>query len=81
MKTKIGDDESFDEITNNFNWADYWGVTNDKQTFEILVNESEVIGDTIVKLENKSIFIRKEEVGGGVITFKNGKYIWIHQSD
>ncbi|GAB3721552.1 hypothetical protein GCM10028861_21900 [Flavobacterium koreense] len=81
LKTKIGDDQSFDKISKNFNWADYWGVTNDKQTFEVLVNESEVIGDTIIKLENKSIFIRKEEVGGGVITFKNGKYIWIHQSD
>lgn len=81
LKTKICGDQSFDKISENFNWVDYWGVTNDKQTFEILVNESEVIGDTIVKLENKSIFIRKEEVGGGVITFKNGKYIWIHQSD
>lgn len=32
-------------------------------------------------LENPSIVVRKEEVGGGLITFKDGRYVWIHQAD
>ena len=80
-KIKFEKYTSSGEREDDFSWVDYWGTTEDKETFEILIIDSEIAGDTITKLDNKSIFVRKEEVGGGVITYKNNKYIWIHQSD
>jgi hypothetical protein len=62
-------------------WVDYWGVVKDTSTYEILFENNEISGDTIVGLDNPSIVVRKDEVGGGVITYKNGTYIWIHQAD
>ncbi len=80
-KIKFEKYTSSGEMEDDFSWVDYWGTTKDKETFEILIIDSEIAGDTIKKLENNSIFVRKEEVGGGVITYINNKYIWIHQSD
>ncbi|ELY2010586.1 hypothetical protein G6N05_14940 [Flavobacterium sp. F372] len=80
-KIKFEKYTSSGEMEDDFSWVDYWGTTKDKETFEILIIDSEIAGDTIKKLENNSIFVRKEEVGGGVITYLNNKYIWIHQSD
>lgn len=80
-KIKIGQDKSFGTMADDFNWVDFWGTTDDKETFEVVISDSEIVGDTITKLNNKSIFVRKEEAGGGVITFKDNGFIWIHQSD
>ena len=80
-KIKFEKYTSSGEMEDDFSWVDYWGTTEDKETFEILIIDSEIAGDTITKLYNKSIFVRKEEVGGGVITYKENRYIWIHQSD
>jgi hypothetical protein len=80
-KTKIGSDSLSVNMPDNFYWIDFWGITEDKQTFEIIVKDDEIVGDTIIRLVNKSIFVRKEEVGGGLITFKDNKFIWVHQSD
>lgn len=68
-------------MRNDFSWVDFWGTTKDRETYEIVIKDSEIIGDKTTKLDNNSIFVRKEEVGGGVITYKNGKFIWVHQSD
>ena len=66
----------------DFDWVDFWGLVKDRETFEIVIDEnSDIIGDRKVALENPSIVVRKEEVGGGIITYKDGKYQWIHQSD
>jgi len=81
ITTKIGLDESFGNMGSSFNWVDSWGTTNDKETFEIIIEDNEIIGDGKIELTNTSLFVRKNEAGGGVITFKNGKYIWVHQSD
>ena len=81
VPAKVGSDKSFNGMAENFDWVDFWGTTNDKKTFEILIKDDEVVGEQNVYLENTSLFVRKDEVGGGVITYKQGKYIWIHQSD
>ncbi len=81
IKTEIGFDKSFGDMKGNFNWVDFWGITNDHLTYEIKVKDGEVVGESKTILQNPSIFVRKDEVGGGVITFKNGKYIWVHQAD
>ncbi|MCH6199770.1 hypothetical protein MMU07_09270 [Aquiflexum sp. LQ15W] len=77
---KIGFGEKFAHLT-EFNWVDFWGLVKDLETYEIVIEDSEIIGGKKVMLENPSILIRKEEAGGGLITFKNGKYQWIHQAD
>ena len=78
---KIGLGEEFEEMGDDFSWVDYWGVIKDQRTFEIIIIDGEILGEETVILENTSIFIRKEDLGGGIITFRNGKYEWIHQSD
>lgn len=81
-QTKLGFGEKFAHLT-NFNWVDFWGVLKDSTTFEIIFDNKtgDILGDTITKLKNKSIFVEEDEVGGGVITNENDKYKWIHQSD
>lgn len=79
-EVKIGFGEQLAHLT-EFNWVDFWGLVNDSVTHEIVVENGEIIGDRKVELENPSIVVRQEEAGGGLITFKNGKYEWIHQGD
>nr|WKN37409.1 hypothetical protein K4G66_01635 [Tunicatimonas sp. TK19036] len=81
QETRIGLGHSFEERGDDFSWVDYWGIVKDSTTYEIIIENAEILGDTTVYLENPSILIRKEEVGGGLITFRNGKYEWIHQAD
>jgi len=80
---KIGLGNKFAHM-DNFNWVDHWGIMRDRTTYEILFENNEISGDTIVSLENPSIILRQDgddESGGGVITYKDGTYKWIHQSD
>lgn len=63
------------------NWVDYWGLVEDKETSETTFTEDgDVLGSKEVQLQNPSIVLGADEVGGGLITFKNGKYEWIHQT-
>lgn len=63
------------------NWVDYWGLVEDKETSETTFTEDgDVLGSKEVKLQNPSIVLGEDEVGGGLITFINGKYVWIHQT-
>ena len=77
---KIGFGQKFGYLT-EFNWVDFWGLVEDSTTYEIIIEEAIITGDTTARLSNPSIVVRKEEVGGGVITFRNGRYEWVHQSD
>jgi hypothetical protein len=81
IATKVGLEKSFGSMGSSFNWVDFWGTTNDNETFEVIIKDSEIVGERKIKLENISLFVREDEVGGGVITFKKGKYVWVHQSD
>ncbi|MBN1639356.1 MAG: hypothetical protein JW866_10330 [Ignavibacteriales bacterium] len=78
--TRLGFGKKFAHMT-NFNWVDYWAIVNDSVTFEILFKDNEISGDTLVQLENSSIVLIEEEASSGLITFKNGEFIWIHQTD
>ncbi len=63
------------------NWVDYWGLVEDRETSETTFTEDgEVLGSKEVKLQNHSIVLGADEVGGGLITFIDGKYMWIHQT-
>ncbi len=65
----------------DFNWVDYWGLIQDSVTFEIIVEDSEVVGSEPVRLENPAIYVGVEESGGGLVTFMEGNYVWVHQAD
>ncbi|WP_241127015.1 hypothetical protein [Cognataquiflexum nitidum] len=65
-----------------FDWVDYWGLVEDRVTSETtFTKDGDVLGSKVVNLQNPSIALGKEEVGGGLLTFLNGKYVWIHQTD
>jgi hypothetical protein len=77
---KIGFGKQFAHMT-EFDWVDYWGLVEDRQTIETTFTEDgDVLGSKDVKLQNPSIVLGADEVGGGLITFLNGKYVWIHQT-
>jgi len=73
--------EEYKGFPNAIGWVNLWCVVSDKETFEILVKDGELVGDKIVNLERPSIYVGKEEAGGGIITYRNGELYWIHQSD
>ena len=79
-EVRFGFGEPFAHLS-EFNWVDYWGLVKDDETYEIVIEDAEIIGDRNIELENPSILVRQKETGGGLITFKNGKYQWIHQAD
>lgn len=77
---KIGFGKQFAHMA-EFDWVDYWGLVEDKTTSETTFSEDgDVLGSKDVKLQHPSIALGADEQGGGLITFKNGKYVWIHQT-
>lgn len=79
-EVKIGFGKQFSHMT-ELNWVDYWGLVEDKETSETTFSEDgDVLGSKDVKLQNPSIVLGADEVGGGLITYLNGKYVWIHQT-
>lgn len=65
----------------NCDWLDYWGLVEDRKTSETtFTKEGDVLGSRDVKLQNPSIALGANELGGGLITFLKGKYVWIHQT-
>lgn len=76
----IGFGNPFAHLT-EFNWVDFWGIVDDPETYEIVIEDSEIIGDRTIELRHPAILLRKVDVGGGLITFKNAKYQWVHQAD
>ncbi len=74
--------EKYNGFPNTVGWVDLWCVVSDKKVWEVLFTEDgDIDKDTIIDLERPSIYIGKEEAGGGIITYRNGKLYWIHQSD
>ncbi len=73
--------EKYNGFPNAIGWVNLWCVVSDKKTFEIIVENGELVGDKIVYLERPSLYVGKEEAGGGIITYRNGELYWVHQSD
>ena len=65
----------------NLNWVDYWALTKDSSTYEILIKEAEIIGERERSLPTPGIILRRNESGGGLIYFWEEEYRWIHQAD
>jgi hypothetical protein len=75
------DQKIIGDLDANYSWVDFWGITKDSSTWEMLVEDGELSGSRIVRLNCPSIVLRKEEEGGGVITFTKKSYVWIHQAE
>ncbi|MCG8750566.1 hypothetical protein [Tenacibaculum finnmarkense] len=73
--------EEYKGFPNAIGWVNLWCVVSDEETFEIIVEDGELVGDKIVNLERPSVYLGKEEAGGGIITYRNGELYWVHQSD
>jgi hypothetical protein len=73
--------EEYKGFPNAIGWVNLWCIVYDKETFEVIVQNGELIGEEKVNLERPSIYVGKEEAGGGIITYNNGELYWIHQSD
>ncbi len=73
--------EEYSGFPNAIGWVNLWCVVSDKETFEIIVEDGELVGDKVVNLERPSIYVGKEDAGGGIITYRNGELYWVHQSD
>lgn len=70
-------------ILENFEceWVDYWVLIEDKKTNEtVFSKEGDVEVSKNINLQNLSIYLADDELGGGLITYLNGKYIWVHQT-
>lgn len=77
----IGSDASFQGM-NDFDWVDFWGITKDKTTYEITFKKNgDIAGSKKADLEFPSIVLRRDEEGGGLVTYKHKKFIWVHQAD
>lgn len=69
------------ETEADYSWVDFWGITKDTLTWEMIIDDGEIAGSRSVTLRCPSIVLRKEEVGGGIITFKKSEFVWVHQAD
>ena len=66
----------------DFSWVDTWETIPKGETWErTFTPENELLGEKKVHLLNASIRICVEEGGCGVITYRKGKYHWVHQGD
>lgn len=73
----VGAHGSFTKVGDDFSWASFWALTTDKAL------EEHLLKGAIRKhpLGPNSLVIQRDEVGGGVVTFKDGQYQWIHMTD
>lgn len=84
--TKLGFGNKFAHLT-DFDWVNYWGVLKDSSTNEVEFdnNTGDILGSKTVQLKNISIFLRQDEngdgSGGGIITYEDNNYKWIHQTE
>jgi len=85
--TRLGFGKEF-AIMADFDWVNYWGVLKDSSTIEVEFdkNSGDILGGKTVQLKNTSIFLRQDEDGdgsggGGIITYEDNNYKWIHQAE
>ena len=84
--TKLGFGKKFAHLA-DFDWVNYWGVLKDSTTTEVEFDSisGDILGGKTVQLRSISIFVRQDENedggGGGIITYEDNKYKWIHQAE
>lgn len=78
----IGAGNKFGNGSDDYKWANVWGVFKDNVTYETTFKpDGDVESGKKIKLDRPAITIREEEGSGGLIYFNGKEFIWIHQGD
>ncbi len=78
----LGAGKKFYAVGDNFRWVDQWEIIEPGKTWQATFrNDGDVLGTEEVRLINRSIRLCVDEGGCGVISYKKGRFIWIHQAD
>ena len=78
----IGAGKRFYAAGDDFRWVDYWEVASPGETWETTFTpDRDVFGEQKVNLANESVRVCADEGGCGVIAFRQGEYLWVHQGD
>lgn len=78
----LGAGNKFHAGGDDFRWVDLWNVIPPGETWETTFKpDGDVLGTKKVILKNKSIELCVDESGCGVITYRNGAYVWVHHAD
>ncbi|WP_394749171.1 hypothetical protein [Spongiimicrobium salis] len=72
---------TFSEFPSTMEWVNLWSVVSDDQVTQVLFEENgPVLKDSLIAMEGPGIYIGREVLGGGIITYRKNKLSWIHQS-
>lgn len=78
----LGAGHSFHAGGDDFRWVDQWEVLRKGETWETTFRADGDVSDAQkASVENVSVRVCADEGGCGVITFRNGRYHWVHQGD
>ncbi len=79
----IGAGTKFASRWDNFRWADKWALVPPGETWETRFDANGEVANDVLKviLLNRGIRLCASESGCGIVTFRRGQYIWVHQSD
>ena len=78
----MGAGRRFYAAGDDFSWVNRWEVVKSGKTREATFkNNGDVLGTKIITLQNISIRLCEDEGGCGIVSYKGGKYIWVHQAD
>ena len=78
---QIGGGVNLKKIGDDFEWAEVWGVLNDKKTWEGIYEDGLPVGTRKVNLKHSAIILSTYESGGGLIYMHKGQFVWIHQGE
>lgn len=78
----LGGGRAFHAAGDDFRWVEHWdAVPRGESWATAFRSDGDVHGEQTVTLEHVSIRLCAGEAGCGVITFRNGRYEWVHQAD
>jgi hypothetical protein len=80
--TVVGAGKRIPPVGDDFSWVSHWETVPAGETWETTFSpDGDVLGQKTVVLHNASIRLCSDEEGCGLISFRNQKYVWIHQAD
>jgi|GEM_PF-5500954 len=79
--TIIGAGNIYFDVQDNLSWVQKWLIRSPGETFEITFKDNgDIEGSKQVFLSHSSLGLYNEDDLGGIITYREGGYTWIHQA-